>query len=348
LWDLDKTYLVSHFDSLRQLIRIPFQKGTDKVAVPGVAALIRALRRTAQENGRRPRVYFLSASPPQIGSAIRDKLDLDGIDYDGITFKDQVRNLMRGRFDAVLEQIGYKLEQLLRRSADAEAGATELLFGDDWESDPFIYSLYADVCTGAVEKALVTSVLERAEINKHHLAGIAESIAKPRPTIHVDGVFILRQRPALPQDLRAFGPRLFWFDNYFECALVLYAYGYLDRAGVVEVAAALAFEPQRLAESFEAVIARGTVRREWLSHARRALVRGKLMAPVARGNPIRRVATILRRLLGFAPAPPRHRGAVPDYATLVDRWSYRGRKEAVHDTVQEEPAQPGGRTDDRR
>src|SRR5260221_13981505 len=97
-WDLDKTYLKSEFETLREMMRIPFEKGEDKVAAPGVAALIRGLRETALSRGGSLRVYFVSASPPQIGRAIRRKLELDGIIYDGIVFKNQLQRLMRGKF----------------------------------------------------------------------------------------------------------------------------------------------------------------------------------------------------------------------------------------------------------
>ena len=44
-WDLDKTYLDTHFESLSELVRIPFQDAEDKVNVPGSAALLRELTR---------------------------------------------------------------------------------------------------------------------------------------------------------------------------------------------------------------------------------------------------------------------------------------------------------------
>src|SRR6266446_6249664 len=76
-WDLDKTYLRSEFDSLRSLLRTAFERAEDKVEVPGVAELIRALKAAAERHGRKALVYFVSASPPQIGAAIRKKLALD-------------------------------------------------------------------------------------------------------------------------------------------------------------------------------------------------------------------------------------------------------------------------------
>src|SRR5947207_15272997 len=76
-WDLDKTYLRSEFSTLRQLLRTAFERAEDKVEVPGVAELIKALRAAADRQGRTALIYFLSASPPQIGKAIRAKLAPD-------------------------------------------------------------------------------------------------------------------------------------------------------------------------------------------------------------------------------------------------------------------------------
>jgi len=328
-WDLDKTYLVSHFESLRQLIRIPFQKAEDKEAVPGVVPLIQSLRGRAVERGDRPSVFFLSASPPQIGGAIRDKLKLDGITYEGITFKDQVRHLMRARFDVVREQIGYKLEQLLVTALESEPGTRELLFGDDWESDPFIYSLYADIVAGKLTRERVVELLERAHVNKDFVARIADLVASVRPAIVVDGIFILRQRPAAPVDLAAFGRRLVWFDNYFECSLALYAAGWLSTDGVAAVAEEVGLGPEDLAASFDAVDERGRVDRAWLGAVANKLVGTGKMGRVSLGFAPRRAAGAVRRAMGRTPAPYAGPVTVPEYAELVERWSLRGRKEAA-------------------
>jgi phosphatidate phosphatase APP1 len=137
-WDLDKTYLKSEFDSLRELVRIPFEKPEDKVAVPGVVPLIRGLREVATQRGRESRIYFMSASPPQIAKAIKEKLALDGIEYDGIVFKNQLQHLVRGKFRNLREHVGYKLTELLKSRRAMPPASREVLFGDDWESDPII------------------------------------------------------------------------------------------------------------------------------------------------------------------------------------------------------------------
>ena len=76
IWDLDRTYLRTELDSLRDMIRTAFQKAKDKIAYPGVSALLRALRKGASGTGTSP-IYFISASPPQIGKVIAEKFRIE-------------------------------------------------------------------------------------------------------------------------------------------------------------------------------------------------------------------------------------------------------------------------------
>ena len=164
-WDLDKTYLRTDFDSLRQLLRTAFERAEDKVTVPGVAELIKVLKDAGERQGRTVQVFFVSASPPQIGKAIRDKLALDGVPYDGIVFKNQLRHLRPGKLHNLREHVGFKLAELLRGRLAAPLDSRELLFGDDWESDSLIYSLYADTLAGRLGRADLEPVLRRIRVD---------------------------------------------------------------------------------------------------------------------------------------------------------------------------------------
>src|SRR5207253_874727 len=141
------------------------ERAEDKVEVPGVAELIRALKAAAERHGRKALVYFVSASPPQIGAAIRKKLALDGVPYDGIVFKDQLAHLKRGKLRNLREHVGFKLAELLRGRLAAPPGAPELLFGDDWELDSLIYSLYADVVACRLPPARLAPILRRIRVD---------------------------------------------------------------------------------------------------------------------------------------------------------------------------------------
>ena len=164
-WDLDKTYLRSEFDSIRQLVRTALERGEDKVNVPGVVELIKSIRDAATAHHRTALIHFLSASPPQIGKAIRDKLALDGVPYDGIVFKDQLRHLRRGKLRNLREHVGFKLAELLRVRLDVPLEARELLFGDDWESDSLIYSLYADILAVRLAPERLVPILRRIRVD---------------------------------------------------------------------------------------------------------------------------------------------------------------------------------------
>jgi hypothetical protein len=109
VWDIDKTYLETRFSSWRGLLAIPFELAVDKVAARGAVELLRALREGP--NPHQPRLaplYFISGSPKQLRRVIEQKMMLDGIQADGMTFKDQWGLLRRGRPQAILEQVGYK------------------------------------------------------------------------------------------------------------------------------------------------------------------------------------------------------------------------------------------------
>ena len=310
-WDLDKTYLKSEFETLREMVRIPFEKAEDKIAAPGVAALMRGLRETALSRGCSLRVYFVSASPPQIGRAIRRKLELDGIVYDGIVFKNQLQRLMRGKFRHLREHIGYKLTELLKARRSEPATAREYLFGDDWESDPLIYSLYADVVAHRIGSAELEDVLRAARVDPPLIAESCALAAAIEPADAVARIFINLERRTPPARLRAYGPRLVPAFNYLQTAACLYENDMLDATGVVRVARSLceesAYSAERVANSLSDIARRGHVRATTAAALRAALHAAAL--------------------LPAAPPP-----------TLGERWrQWRGRRRA-HAVVAPQPA----------
>ena len=113
VWDIDKTYLDTHFSSFRGLLSIPLEFAIDKRAMPGAVPLLRALRRGPGEHSAVNPLYFVSGSPQQLRSVIERKMLLDGVDFDGITFKNQWGLVRAGRGREIKEQVGYKVAALL-------------------------------------------------------------------------------------------------------------------------------------------------------------------------------------------------------------------------------------------
>src|SRR6476469_7293844 len=160
-WDLDKTYLRTEFDTFRDLVKTAFERPDEKRTNPGASTLLREMVRAGVS------VHILSGSPEQMRRRLEDKLRLDGIAWDTFTLKPNLQNVLRLRFRAVKDQLGYKLPALLRTRTDAGESvqdAHETLFGDDAEADAFVYSLYADIMAGRVGEELVHTIGERGRV----------------------------------------------------------------------------------------------------------------------------------------------------------------------------------------
>ena len=158
-WDLDKTYLRTEFSTLRDLLKTAFERAEQKRTVPGASTLLREIAATGAS------VHILSGSPEQLRARLEEKLRLDGARWDTFTLKPNLRNVLRLRFRAVRDQLGYKLPALLAARAklpsQREPGGgllKEILIGDDAESDALIYSLYADAVAGTVTDKLSPNV----------------------------------------------------------------------------------------------------------------------------------------------------------------------------------------------
>ncbi len=329
-WDLDKTYLRSEFDSFRDLVKIPFEKPEDKVTVPGVVTLIRQLRRVARQQGREVRVFFISASPPQIAKAIKEKLALDGTEYDGITFKNQLQHIMRGRFRNLREQVGYKLTVLLRQRNEFPDNAREVLFGDDWESDPIIYSLYADLLAGRLAAGDLPNILQRIGVDPELIDEAQVLARKLRPVAAVERIYIHLERLSPPKVFEPFGPRLVPAFDYFQSAACLYQDQHLDVDGVVDVAHSVMLEGQLSARNLANSLA-DICRRGYLHQRVREVLEWELMQRgVLPGSRQRRFLQRLQawvrrhsRRTAFSPRPmPPHQGEI-DYLQLVQHWQQR-------------------------
>jgi len=258
-WDLDKTYLRTEFDSLRDLAKTAIETAADKQAYPGAPALLRALR------GEDHRICIVSASPSQMRQVLAAKLALDGVEYDEFVLKNNLKNILKGRFRSLRAQIPYKLPAMLR-SRIAAAAQSETLFGDDAEADAIIYCLYADLIAGKVtlgdlERVLIAS--RAYDDDAERCLALARDVPKGEA---VRRLFIHLDRRSPPMGFRRFGPRLVPVYNYFQAALVLYQDHVLTARQVIFVALEMLdsgqYELGHLATSVQDVIRRGRITRE--------------------------------------------------------------------------------------
>jgi hypothetical protein len=277
-WDLDKTYLRSHFDTLSDLMSSAFERATDKRTVPGATAVLREL---GVAGGR---VHLLSGSPRQMRRKLEAKLKLDGVSWDELTLKPNLDNLLKLRLRDLRDQLGYKLPELLdaRVREEQRFGAgteREVLVGDDSESDAFVYSLYADLCSGRVARGELVRVLEagetRTSVAERCLAALDRLVQSARIDcilIHLDG-----QSP--PSLFSRYGSRVIPFYNYLQAALVLLERDFLDAEGTLRIAAefhaSLGFSADAITRSYQDLARRG--------HAS-GTARNKLAAALAVGS----------------------------------------------------------------
>jgi uncharacterized protein DUF2183 len=230
-WDLDKTYLKTEFDTLKQLLRSAFEGAEAKQSIPGASALLRELRA-----GGGARICFISGSPRQMRRVLTQKLRLDGVEFDEFILKPNLRNMLTGRFRAMREQVGYKLPALLAGRSGLPGGTRETCFGDDAEADGFIYSLYGDIIAGRVPRALLEQILERAgayEDDAQRAVTLADALPSGEA---VERIFIHLDRRSPTARFDRYGARLVPIFNYFQAAMVMFEDGQLAVPSVVRVA----------------------------------------------------------------------------------------------------------------
>lgn len=215
-WDLDKTYLHTNFDTILDLLRTAVESPERKRTVPGAAALMREIRASG-----RVRVTIVSGSPDQMRRSVEAKLRLDGVVWDELVLKPNLRNILKGRFRAVREQVGYKLPALLDARSRTPASAHETLFGDDAEADALVYSLYADLLGGRIGEDTLHAVLEKAGAYPDAIANVRRLVSSLARSNPVRRIFIHLDRKSDPTFFRRYGPRVVPITNYFQAALVL-------------------------------------------------------------------------------------------------------------------------------
>lgn len=321
-WDLDKTYLRTEFDSLKDLAKSAFETAADKQAYPGAASLLRSLH-----DGDDHRICIVSGSPSQMRQVLAAKLRLDGVEYDEFVLKNNLRNILRGRFRALRAQIPYKLPAMLE-SRTRVAAPNETLFGDDAEADAIIYCLYADIVADRVTLYDLERVLTAARAYDDDAQRTLELARQVPKAPAVRRLFIHLDRRSAPVGFRHFGHRLVPVFNYFQSALVLYADGVLTARQVMFVALEMLdskqYELSTLANSVQDLMRRGRLDRDvalrLVGEAQEAAASGALSGRTDL-PPFDRIAAAFRdRVRDLGGVPPMSFEDPPalDYVRLVD------------------------------
>ncbi len=263
-WDLDKTYIKTDFDSPVALLRTALQRPEEKENVPGTAALMRALKRGP--DGTENKVFIISGSPREMRRVLSEKLRLDGVTIDGLELKPNLQNLLRLRFRAMRDQLGYKLPVLLESRAQLEPGMLETCFGDDAELDGLIYRLYADICEGQVDSAGLGRLLQAANLYPDQVHRILAATGRLPVGRVVERVCINLETGSPTGRFDALGALVKPTFNAFQTSLVLYCDGRLAEAGVFAVTDEMreryGYTADRLSSSLQDALRRALVPRD--------------------------------------------------------------------------------------
>lgn len=240
VWDVDKTYLSTAFSSLRGLARIPVEFAVDKLAIPGMPEILRALRRGAGPGYACLPLYFISASPPQMRSVIEHKMLLDGVEPDGITCKDWLGALARFKPGRLREQVGFKLCALLEGRLRRPL-ADEYLFGDDAEKDPVAFHLYARIVAGSISPGEAQERVAAEGVDREARQFVFDLVGRlPRRRGRVERIFIHLEKGTPPERFAAMGDLLVPVRGACELALALYEEGLISAQAAREACLAAA------------------------------------------------------------------------------------------------------------
>ena len=314
---------------MRDLVRTAFERADEKRTNPGAATLLRELSRAGVS------VHILSGSPEQMRRRLEDKLRLDGIRWDSFTLKPNLQNMLRLRFRALRDQLGYKLPALLVARTDggeAIANLKETLFGDDAEADAFIYALYGDIMAGRVGEEVVHEICEKGKVYDDVAETILRCVRLAKGNPVVERILIHLERQTAPRDFHVYGHRVVPFYNYAQAAFVVHEDGRLPSEGLLRVASELVvdhrFDGDALARSYNDLGKRGHLAGARIDELAAALPEWEKRAASPAKEEVR---TMVEKLPPFAKTAkdsfvPAEEEAVPDYQALVTKHNPRHKK----------------------
>jgi hypothetical protein len=232
IWDIDKTYLETHFSSWRGLLRIPLELAVDKRAIPGMPEVLRGLRRGPGPGVACAPLYFISASPAFLRPILEDKMLRDGVEFDGITLKDWVRTVLQLRPDRLFESVGFKMAALLQ-GRSTRPHAREYLFGDDYEKDAEIFWLYSRWLEGRMDEAIFRRALSDAGAPDSDLETILEFARRAgKAGGWVEKIYIRLEKGTSPEAFKKYGPIVVPVKSAHQLAEELFEAGMVDEATV--------------------------------------------------------------------------------------------------------------------
>lgn len=268
IWDIDRTYLESRTDTLLSILQIAMEKATDKINVPGTALLLQQLKHGTGDGDARYPVFFLTAGPPQISKVFEEKLRIDGIECDGVTYKNFFHYLFTFQPKRLREHVSYKVQGLLQNRMEFPPRAKELLFGDNTEQDPIVYGLYSDIASKRLSGEELRKALRDCNVLDPEVEEIVDLQDQLPLYDPVEHIYIHMSIHADPVPVEKRHERIVATFNSFQMACHLCTQGYLREENLLSLAKNLredyAFTTLELARSLLNMWRRGKLPTEWV------------------------------------------------------------------------------------
>lgn len=218
VWDIDKTYIDTRFESLRAMLAVPFEKPHEKKVFRSVAGFLREIKLGLSDGGRHPvNLTFISASPIILQKSLRARFRLDELQVDCLILKDWRRLFTSEHWMLLKNQLPYKLEHLLQLALD-NPGWRFFCFGDDWEMDLVIYVLLRDILEGRIPRAAIVSILARSSMPSSERSRILHKIAAIEPAPDRVRIFLHRVKLRTFDWVHAAGEGVIPYDSYLQIA----------------------------------------------------------------------------------------------------------------------------------
>lgn len=269
VWDLDKTYLDTSWHTLGDIFRLIFEKSFQKRNVPGTSTLVSCVKENWLKNGgEKFPLFFITASPPQMENKIREKLEIDKILPLGLFFKDNLRNVKPSRWRRLTQQVGYKLQALLQLRTRFPGEISQVLWGDDSETDAIIYSLYSDICARRWSSSDLEKILKNFQVTRPQMNTIFDLQEECPEHDPVEKVYINLAIDTDPEYYLKFGRRVVPTFNSFQTSLDLFQDSRIQEEEVLNVGNDLRknydFSREELQRSLDDLIRRRVLAEETL------------------------------------------------------------------------------------
>lgn len=174
--DVDMTYLYTDFHSKSSMLALLDQSAAQRQSIAGMPEVYQLLR---DKNGHNRPLTFISGSPVFFKRVLQNKMSLEAIQHDEIVLKPFTSILSQkglGGIPLLKEQIGYKLDALLRLRQQIPPQSQEVLIGDDTEADPLIYALYAQLLRKEYTEEELMLFLKKHDVSEHWKEKIQEQL----------------------------------------------------------------------------------------------------------------------------------------------------------------------------